>query len=68
MPDDKKLQALISEFEEGIALSKCKKCGCMKGALEEIQKILTNYPGENTALLREKVKIWLGQTGDSLYT
>jgi len=62
------LKILISEFETGIALSKCRKCGCMKGALEEMRETLADYPGENSSSLRERIKTWLDRTEDSLYT
>lgn len=68
MSTDKRLKKLTSELEKGISLSKCRKCGCMKGALEEMRENLANYPGEDSAALHEKVKTWLDQTGDSLYT
>jgi len=63
-----KTEKLTSELEKGITLSKCRKCGCMKGALEEIREILSHDPGEDAAILREKVKTWLARSEDSLYT
>lgn len=62
-----KLKRLTDEFEKGISLEKCKKCGCMKGALEEIQEILSQDPEKDAEVLREKVKIWLERTEESLY-
>lgn len=68
MPASDKLRQLSSELEEGVALSKCKKCGCMKGALEEIKENLKNDPRQDAAVLRERVEMWLSKTGNSLYT
>jgi hypothetical protein len=59
---------LTSEFEKGIALEKCRKCGCMKGALEEMRETLADYPGEDSSSLRERINAWLDRTEDSLYT
>jgi hypothetical protein len=39
----------------------------MKGALEEIQEILSQDPEKDAEVLREKVKIWLERTEESLY-
>jgi hypothetical protein len=68
MSADKRLNKLTSEFDKGIALSKCRKCGCMKGALEEMRDSLA-IGGDRDALdLSEKVETWLGKTQESLYT
>jgi len=68
MTAGRRLKKLTSELEKGISLSKCRKCGCMKGALEEIREILSYDPGEDAAILREKVQTWLARSEDSLYT
>jgi len=68
MTAGRRLKKLTSELEKGISLSKCRKCGCMKGALEEIREILSYDPGEDAATLREKVQTWLARSEDSLYT
>ena len=57
-----------SEFEKGIALSKCRTCGCMKGALEEMRNSLATGGDQDVRDLREKVDTWLGKTEESLYT
>jgi len=68
MTNEKKRDKLMSEFEKGIALSKCRKCGCMKGALEEIRDSLAAGGDQDDRDLREKVDTWLGKTQESLYT
>ena len=68
MPEKQNPENVLSELEKGIALSKCRKCGCMKGALEEIRDSLAAGGDQDARDLREKVDIWLGKTQESLYT
>jgi hypothetical protein len=68
MTSEKKRIKLMSELEKGIALSKCRKCGCMKGALEEMRDSLASGGDQDARDLREKVDSWLGKTEESLYT
>jgi len=68
MAVNRDLKTLLSEIRKGMALSKCRKCGCMKGALEELQENVADYPAGDSAALRRKVQTWLDQTEDSLYT
>jgi hypothetical protein len=62
------LKTLLSELRKGMALSKCRKCGCMKGTLEELREHLTDYTAGDSAALRKQVQTWLDRTGNSLYT
>jgi len=57
-----------SEFEKGISLSKCQKCGCMKGALEEMRNTRKSANDLETSKLLKKVESWLGRTEPALYT
>lgn len=68
MSADERLNKLTSEFDKGIALSKCRTCGCMKGALEEIRDSLADGGDQDARDLREKVDTWLGKMQESLYT
>jgi hypothetical protein len=68
MAGAEELEKLTSEFETGIAQEKCKKCGCMKGALEEIHDSLAAGGDQDARELMEKVETWLGKTEGSLYT
>ena len=68
MPEKQNPEKVLSELEKAIALSKCRKCGCMKGALEEIRDSLTAGGDQDARNLRGKVDIWLGKTEESLYT
>jgi hypothetical protein len=62
------IKKCASEFEKGISLSKCQKCGCMKGALEEIRNTLASVNDQDASELLKKVEFWLGRTECSLYT
>jgi hypothetical protein len=62
------IKKCASEFEKGISLSKCRKCGCMKGALEEMRNTLTSVYDQEASELLKKVESWLGRTEPSLYT
>jgi hypothetical protein len=68
MAVNRDMKALLSELRKGMALSKCRKCGCMKGALEELRENLADHAAEDSAPLRKKAQAWLDQTEDSLYT
>ena len=68
MPQKQNPGNVQSELEKGIAFSKCRKCGCMKGALEEIRNSLVAGEDQDARDLREKVETWLGKTEESLYT
>jgi len=62
------LKKLMEELEKGIALAKCRQCGCMKGALEEIRGRLKAGAGPEAEALKRKAEEWLGKTEESLYT
>ena len=68
MPEKQNPEIVMSELEKGIALSKCRTCGCMKGALEEMRDSLATAGDRDVGNLREKVETWLGKTQESLYT
>jgi hypothetical protein len=68
MPQKQNPENVQSELEKGIALSKCRQCGCMKGALEEMRDSLAAGGDQNARDLRKKVDVWLGKTQESLYT
>ena len=56
-----------TEFEKGSSLSKCQKCGCMIGALEEMKAVLSSASDNESVKLMEKVESWLGRMKSSLY-
>ncbi len=57
-----------AEFEKGSSLSKCQKCGCMIGALEELKDTLSSTTNKESTKLMKKVDSWLGKMKSSLYT
>lgn len=62
------IKICASEFEKGISLSKCRKCGCMRGALEEMRNTLTSVNDQRASELLKKVESWHSRTEPSLYT
>ncbi len=57
-----------AELEKGTSLSKCLRCGCMKGALEEMRSCLSSVEDTESAELLKKLASWLGRMESSLYT
>ena len=68
MPEKQNPENVLSELEKGIALAKCRTCGCMIGALEEMRDSLAADGDQDVRDLREKLDTWLGKTQESLYT
>ncbi len=62
------IQTLELEFEKGTSLEKCRQCGCMLGALEEIKASLFSTKNKQAAELLTKVESWLGRMKSSVYT
>ncbi len=62
------IQTLELEFEKGTSLEKCRQCGCMLGALEEIKTSLSSAKNSQAAELLTKVESWLGRMKSSVYT
>jgi hypothetical protein len=50
-----KLTILTGEFEKGASLAKCRKCGCMNGALEEMETKLSSCNNKEAKDLLKKV-------------
>ncbi len=57
-----------SELEKGVKLSKCRHCGCMKGALEEMGALLSSRRDRESAALRRDISSWLSRLEDTRYT
>ncbi len=60
------IENIRSELSKGMALPKCKKCGCMKEALEALASSLSSIP--SGASLRRAVEVWLEQMQPTKYT
>ncbi len=50
-----------SELRRGMRLSKCRKCGCMKGTLENLKTSLPSFNGKEANALIKNVNGWLGK-------
>lgn len=61
------LDKLASGIREGMALPKCRKCGCMREALDELSEALPNLDVEDAATLRDELNGWLGQLEEQRY-
>lgn len=61
------IEKIHTEIETGILLSKCQKCGCMRGALDAFAQQLQTIPGEEARQLTQKVALWSHQMKDVRY-
>lgn len=59
MADADAMQRVQAEFQEGMSLPKCRKCGCMKIALEKLQPVVCQLPREDSRDLQELLATWL---------
>jgi tetrahydromethanopterin S-methyltransferase subunit A len=50
-----------SELQEGVGLAKCRRCGCMKEALENLRSSLSLLKGEEFFYLLLNIEDWLQQ-------
>jgi len=55
------IKKIQSELHEGMGLAKCRKCGCMKEALEEMRYSLASLQTEGSSDLIKHVEHWLNQ-------
>ncbi len=56
------ISEIQNELLEGMALSKCRKCGCMKGALKNMQEVLSTAEGEHAIdVFKGNLKTWTEQ-------
>lgn len=68
MPAKPAHERIRSELGRGVRLSKCRHCGCMKGALEEMAALLSSrHEGKFSALHRD-ISSWLNRLEETLYT
>ncbi len=50
-----------SELQRGMRLSKCRKCGCMRGTLENLRASLPALRNKEAKKLLQDVNTWFGQ-------
>lgn len=74
MSEKSPLNKIQSELGEGIELTKCRKCGCMKDTLETLQSSVSSFPQEVEPLnllesaLNSLLKVIQGKNARSIYS
>ena len=58
MSEQNLLETVEVELEQGMALSKCRQCGCMNDALENLEAALPALPPEAALRLQARVSGW----------
>jgi tetrahydromethanopterin S-methyltransferase subunit A len=61
------IEKIRSELQEGIALAKCRRCGCMKEALENLRFSLSLLKGRGSSELLLNIEDWIQQMGSIKY-
>lgn len=56
--ETKPLEKIEAELREGMALAKCRKCGCMKETLETLDKAVKNVEARSTNGLEGNIASW----------
>lgn len=62
------IKTLLAELGGGMGLAKCRRCGCMQGALETVASVPANGRGKEAVGLRERAARWLAQMEPVQYT
>ncbi len=68
MSERNPLETIETELGEGMELPKCRQCGCMNDALENLEAALPGLPLEETPRLRERVERWKQAMNSVKYT
>ena len=61
MVDKDSIEEIRSELQKGMSLAKCRKCGCMKDALENLSASLSSLQFEDSLDLLQNVELWQKQ-------
>ena len=61
------LERTESELQKGMRLDKCRKCGCMRGALESLASALSEIQSVDLPNLSESIGLWLNQMEPTEY-
>ncbi|MCL5949888.1 MAG: hypothetical protein M1490_05365 [Candidatus Bathyarchaeota archaeon] len=64
----KNLDKIRSELQKGWVLAKCKKCGCMKEALENLRLALPSIQSDTSADLLTRIENWLKEVEQTKYS
>ena len=59
MTKTKPIEKIQSELKGGMKHSKCRKCGCMKDALENLQISISALQSKSALILLDNIKQWL---------
>lgn len=62
------LDAIETEFEQGMELPKCRQCGCMNDGLENLAAMLPRLQLQETTPLPERVESWKQAMNPIKYT
>lgn len=65
---EKPIEKIQSELREGMSLKKCRKCGCMKGALETLLSSLASLQIVDSSDLVKNIEYWLKQVEPIKYS
>ena len=57
--DTEAVQDAETQLQEGMALAKCRKCQCMKDALDNVSVTLRSPMMGEFAALRSRAELWL---------
>jgi tetrahydromethanopterin S-methyltransferase subunit A len=58
---------VVAELREGMALARCRQCGCMRDALLAMQATLAALGSQEAVALRADVDAWLGAMQPTKY-
>lgn len=61
MLQSKQFSQIYSEFQEGMSLTKCRRCGCMKETLENVEITLSSNLTNATSELLKNTRYWHSQ-------
>lgn len=68
MADNTSIKIVESEIKEGMGLNKCRRCGCMRDALESIRSSLSSLKDDSGSRLLGKVESLLTETEETAYS
>ncbi len=68
MTPEESIKLIESELEAGVALTKCRQCGCMRSALDTLAEVLPSIDKEEKTRLIEKVAAWSSRMAAVRYT
>ncbi len=68
MTPEEGLKTVQSELESGIALLKCRRCGCMEDALMNLAAALPAISFDDASALASSVRMWRDQMKPTQYT